>query len=742
MRSAQSITCLGHKEREDRRNKIGKLAKRSSKAPDETCRVLIKKAPVAVETSLKELEDIYEMKPEWKLIEEGGVLSIPVEELRMENLPRPDRSGQVVFKEKKGGGGKQIEYYPVGQTIDNMNALIGEKYQEEKKNAQAAGNSVFEAEKKAFAEATKLPQFQAVKSWQDTNAEIKLKKAIEKMMAGLKIPALLIRSIKSKEISALNDLGLKLPGEAEIDIMMAYLSGDFLHVVVCEVKRSDTYPWQTQPRSPNKQAVNKAENQLTKDLDVLMAILAGIPPDQIVFHTLACFPDSSITELQTIFCTDCLENEVVCQEDLSSLSLLEKKTQVAGKPDPATTNGKHHLLTLTARCLCHHSTLHSGYREVADQEHLATERQKYNIQTVDRKLSESEFVVFSPQQQQAIDSFTIVSSQRHLVLTGAAGTGKTLVALQVANNLIQALEATAEPGEGPVLLVTAYYLFDKERPLLKHLDANTTKAKTKLFDTWERLVKEYGVSGSPVGMQLLHLTHALSKRWEGRRIFILADEFYNPNELDSLVNHHASIPPCVTLILIVNPRSAAELPTTLPDSFLRINLATPYRSTIAITSLARFIAKFKGAVFPEGDFGSDVKGKKPIMFDVGNDEVKLREALERSRALFGNNTTLLYDIGLTSSMREICLSYSKERGGALEVYKAGRFFGWEAERVVAVTVGAIYTLEMATRAKTRLSLILVEGDGSWQKYYARNQKHFEDAATKGLVELMDSANEE
>ena len=150
---------MGHKEREDRRNKIGKLATRSSKAPDETCRVLIKKAPVAVETSLKELEDIYEMKPEWKLIEEGGVLSIPVEELRMENLPRPDRSGQVVFKEKKGGGGKQIEHYPVGQTIDNMNALIGEKYQEEKKNAQAAGNSVFEAEKKAFAEATKLPQF-------------------------------------------------------------------------------------------------------------------------------------------------------------------------------------------------------------------------------------------------------------------------------------------------------------------------------------------------------------------------------------------------------------------------------------------------------------------------------------------------------------------------------------------------------------------------------------------------------
>ena len=44
---------------------------------------------MSVETSLKELEDDYESKPEWKVIEDGGVLSIPVEELRMENPPRP-----------------------------------------------------------------------------------------------------------------------------------------------------------------------------------------------------------------------------------------------------------------------------------------------------------------------------------------------------------------------------------------------------------------------------------------------------------------------------------------------------------------------------------------------------------------------------------------------------------------------------------------------------------------------------
>ena len=33
------------------------------------------------------------------------------------------------------------------------------------------------------------------------------------------------------------------------------------------MKRNDTFPWDTKSRPPNKQAVNKAENQLTKDVD-------------------------------------------------------------------------------------------------------------------------------------------------------------------------------------------------------------------------------------------------------------------------------------------------------------------------------------------------------------------------------------------------------------------------------------------------------------------------------------------
>ena len=75
---------------------------KSESASDENCRISIKKSPLSVETSLKELEEDYESKPEWKLILEDKLLSIL---LRMENLPKPDRSGQVFFKEKRGGQG-------------------------------------------------------------------------------------------------------------------------------------------------------------------------------------------------------------------------------------------------------------------------------------------------------------------------------------------------------------------------------------------------------------------------------------------------------------------------------------------------------------------------------------------------------------------------------------------------------------------------------------------------------------
>ena len=241
-------------------------------------------------------------------------------------------------------------------------------------------------------------------------------------------------------------------------------------------------------------------------------------------------------------------------------------------------------------------------------------------------------------------------------------------------------------------------------------------------------------------MDLLKICGNLSKKWKGRQIFILMDEIIYPEKiLSSLAEQSESFPTNVTIIGVVNPRRASNLPT-LPESVLHINLTIPYRSTIAITSLARFL---EGVDVSKGEFGSDVQGKKPIAFDVGADEVKLKLALQRSREQLGDNATLLFDPLLPSSLKEICERHGNEKGGPWECYIATHFYGWEAEKVVAVATGrGAIILEQATRAKTELILIIAESEGAFKKlrqdyteYYPRLQKTIKAAADKDLLDV-------
>ena len=124
MAENQLVKCEGHFARVARKQKLEKVF-----TPDlpEDRAVLIKKGPsISVETSLKDLEEIYKKKLEWDLVDSGGVLSVHVEELRMTNFPKPDRNGIVNFRKKKGVN--LIQNFPVGQTVGNLNAEILAKY--------------------------------------------------------------------------------------------------------------------------------------------------------------------------------------------------------------------------------------------------------------------------------------------------------------------------------------------------------------------------------------------------------------------------------------------------------------------------------------------------------------------------------------------------------------------------------------------------------------------------------------
>ena len=108
---------------------------------------------------------------------------------------------------------------------------------------------------------------------------------------------------------------------------MAYASADFLHIAIFEVKRANTYPWENDRKSLNKQALNKAELQLNKDLEVLMALLADIPPSHMKFETVACFPDSTTSELQVFFCAECFETSVMCKAEAPTANFFLRNSE-------------------------------------------------------------------------------------------------------------------------------------------------------------------------------------------------------------------------------------------------------------------------------------------------------------------------------------------------------------------------------------------------------------------------------
>ena len=137
---------------------------------------------------------------------------------------------------------------------------------------------------------------------------------------------------------------------------------------------------------------------------------------------------------------------------------------------------------------------------------------------------------------------------------------------------------------------------------------------------------------------------------------------------------------------------------------------------MAITRLGHFIAKFEGSGVPEGEFGSDVEGTKPILFNIDEDKRKMKEALEHCRKHLGDNVTILFDYGLPESIKDMVKEQGKCAGGPWDCYSVGAFYGWEAERVVAVTTGTGHPImKKITRARTHLAVILVDPRNDYKK---------------------------
>ena len=180
------------------------------------------------------------------------------------------------------------------------------------------------------------------------------------------------------------------------------------------------------------------------------------------------------------------------------------------------------------------------------------------------------------------------------------------------------------------------------------------------------------------------------KDLEGKDIVFLIDEI-SYDEINDNFFCDLKIPESVRLIFIFNPRFYYGQPLNLPPSFLRVPLRTPYRSTKSIARLARFMATRLGSSLYDAEIGSDLEGKKPILFDTGAFDnsstanvVKLKYALEAADRDLGSDTITLYNFSLPLLYERVLLE-REGRGeeGCHNCHTAAEFHGWEADKVVS-----------------------------------------------------------
>ena len=236
---------------DSQRHKLEKLAQnwnaRKPKAPDPSLALTIWSGPGTTRSlTLLTLKTEYAFREEVQRMLLGLVLYLPVKEFRLVNLPKPDRQGDVKFKE---GPTKDITKYSILMDLEDI----------------------------------KKQDIRAYNEYMDKESEVFTKDRVINLLESLGLPALVIRSVKlsSRGIRDLQKLGLltnTMVKEWEADLMVA-VAGEKLQIRLLEVKRKNELGGDQarQAMSINqkstKTAINKAFNQLGTDCEILQVKL-------------------------------------------------------------------------------------------------------------------------------------------------------------------------------------------------------------------------------------------------------------------------------------------------------------------------------------------------------------------------------------------------------------------------------------------------------------------------------------
>ena len=474
--------CPGHKRREELGKKVRRARKNSGGEIDSSKRIWVSLGGgLEEDMNLSDLAERERLTPEWMHVAGGGLRVIPVTEFTLSSLPKPDK-GVVDFQTKRRNE-RVIEGYPMPRSDEVLAKNLVDKFKEFKvkgETDEGTKTKVFKTLKK---------QHEALQKWRDEKAEIVMKEAIEELLRHLKIPSLVVRKVdyRANQYHHLKELGLsKMPiKDVEIDLLIAYVADNDLHVVLCEVKRPNNEPWENHQRPPTKEIIDKVLKQLDTDIDLVLNLLPDVPGSSLIISTFTCFPDTPRSILEKMFCTACMEM-ILSKDILKDSSILNEKLMIwtgAKYNDEALEN----LLKLDTRLVGLHSVLHIGWREMRDVGMLESSRMNFNI----KKVEKGNYVLASSQQQKAIAIARRETDARHVTLMGAPGSGKTTVLLGLVR------EFAKQPGKK--LVVVTAVIPEKYAnwtwKIMEYLDNATKYIKCdRIFSYWHELLEDHNIN--------------------------------------------------------------------------------------------------------------------------------------------------------------------------------------------------------------------------------------------------------
>ena len=109
-----------------------------------------------------------------------------------------------------------------------------------------------------------------------------------------------------------------------------------------------------------------------------------------------------------------------------------------------------------------------------------------------------------------------------------------------------------------------------------------------------------------------------------------------------------------------------------------------------------------------------------------------------NREILGDEVTILHDNDITSEDLKTVQGMTTSEPGVVEgsqwkCYNAENFYGWEADKVVAVSTG-FSILEMITRARNRLCVVMVDSKLELTRHKEVWTRGFQKAVQEGLVQ--------